>query len=162
MFDLLWKYYEKNQEYVAAARILSKLADRHSTELDLRSRVEYLSRAVMCVKSSEGSRAAGELLHHLEEKMEVARVQLQVKEAVVCLPGGVAQVGRLDSDLLDITSLYQDWAEPYQLWEAKLAILACAGHPDPMLIENIWSNIITAELDRLADSSMATKISALR
>merc|ERR1719219_2580842 len=92
MFDLLWKYYEKNKEYVAAARILSKLADRHSTELDLAGRVEYLSRAVMCVKSSEGSRAAGELLHHLEEKMEVARVQLQVKEAVVCLPGGVAQV----------------------------------------------------------------------
>ena len=33
----------------------------------------------MCVKSSEG---AGELLHHLEEKMEVARVQLMVLDAV--------------------------------------------------------------------------------
>ena len=33
MFDLLWKYYEKNCQYVAAAKILNKLADRHSTEL---------------------------------------------------------------------------------------------------------------------------------
>ena len=39
----------------------------------LSGRVSYLSRAIMCVKSSEG---AGELLHHLEEKMEVARVQV--------------------------------------------------------------------------------------
>ena len=37
------------------------------------------------------------------------------------------QVSRLNSDLVDITALYQDWAEPYQLWECKLAILQCAG-----------------------------------
>ena len=33
MFDLLWKFYEKSGQYVAAAKILNKLADRHSTEL---------------------------------------------------------------------------------------------------------------------------------
>ena len=33
----------------------------------------------------------------------------------------------MNSDLVDITTLYQDWAEPYQLWECKLAILQCAG-----------------------------------
>ena len=47
--------------------------------LSLEGRISYLSRAIMCVKSSEG---AGELLHHLEEKMEVARVQLMVLDAV--------------------------------------------------------------------------------
>ena len=29
MFDLLWKYYEKTKSYPAAAKILSKLAERH-------------------------------------------------------------------------------------------------------------------------------------
>jgi nuclear pore complex protein Nup155 len=29
LFDLLWKYYEKTHSYAAAAKILSKLADRH-------------------------------------------------------------------------------------------------------------------------------------
>ena len=29
MFDLLWKFYEKTRSYTAAAKILSKLADRH-------------------------------------------------------------------------------------------------------------------------------------
>jgi len=160
MFDLLWKYYEKTSQYVPAARILAKLADRHSTELSLSGRVQYLSRAIMCVKSSEGgsaNRAAGELLHHLEEKMEVARVQLQVLEAVSGKPEGVGQVGRLNSDLLDITTLYQDWAEPYQLWECKLAILQCAGHPDQPLVNTIWTNII----DQMENTTSHNKVLAL-
>ena len=91
---------------MAAAKILNKLADRHSTELSLSGRVSYLSRAIMCVKSSEG---AGELLHHLEEKMEVARVQLAVLEAVSCRPelANCEQIARLNCDLVDITALYQ-------------------------------------------------------
>ena len=145
MFDLLWKYYEKNSQYVPAAKILAKLADRHSRDLSLASRVQYLSRAVMCVKSSDGgsaNRAAGELLHQLDEKMEVARVQLQILEAVTGKPEAEAHIGSLNSDLLDITTLYKDWAEPYQLWECKLAILQCAGHPDQPLVNSIWTQII--------------------
>ena len=160
MFDLLWKYYEKNSEYVPAAKILSKLADRHSTELSLSGRVQYLSRAIMCVKSSDGgsaSRAAGELLHHLEEKMEVARVQLQVLEAVTGHPEAEGQVSRLNSDLLDITTLYKDWAEPFQLWECKLAILQCAGHPDQPLVNTIWTQIIQNQ----ETVSSSNKIAAL-
>ena len=49
-----------------------------STEIDLNKRIEYLSRAVVCVKSGEStaSDASGDILHGLEEKMEVARVQV--------------------------------------------------------------------------------------
>lgn len=74
--------------------------------------------------------------------MEVARVQLQVLEAVTGHPDAEGQISRLNSDLLDITTLYKDWAEPYQLWECKLAILQCAGHPDQPLVNTIWTQII--------------------
>ena len=145
-------------------------------QVDLKQRLEYLSRAIMCVKSGElggeSSRVGvGELLHDLEEKMEVARVQLQIVDALsgenknnnhfssafgpkrleplfssecslltTPSPGlrhtDVSHsLSRLNSDLLDITQLYQDFAEPYQLWECQLAILHCAGHHDPMLIQ---------------------------
>ena len=56
-----------------------------STELSLSHRVEYLSRAILCVKSGEtgvGGRVAGELLHHLEEKMEVKLVGLGLVRGV--------------------------------------------------------------------------------
>jgi len=159
LFDIIWKYYEKNGQYLLAAKILDKLSGRHSTELNLKSRVEYLSRAIMCIKSveGEGSRGVGQLLTELEEKMEVARVQLMVLEAVANIPSASASLSRLNSDLLDITTLYQDWAEPYELWECKLAILATAGHQDPLLIQSIWTNIIDRELDRLATSDVGTK-----
>jgi len=75
-----------------------------------------------------------------------------VLEAASNIPAASASLSRLNSDLLDITTLYQDWAEPYQLWECKLAILATAGHPDPMLIQNIWTNIIDQELDRMVNN----------
>ena len=158
MFDLLWKYYEKNSQYVPAAKILAKLADRHSRDLSLASRVQYLSRAVMCVKSSEGgsaNRAAGELLHQLDEKMEVARVQLQILDAVTGKPEAEAHMGSLNSDLLDITTLYKDWAEPYQLWECKLAILQCAGHPDQPLVNSIWTQIIQNQEQALGNNKIA-------
>jgi len=163
LFDIIWKYYEKNGEYLLAAKILDKLSGRHSTELNLKNRVEYLSRAIMCVKSVEGenSRGIGQLSTELEEKMEVARVQLMVLEAAANIPAASGSLNRLNCDLLDITTLYQDWAEPFQLWECKLAILATAGHPDPMLIQNIWTNIIDRQLDRLAHSDVTTKKRAI-
>lgn len=92
--DLLWRYYEKNNNYGAAARILDQLAHREGyvvglrvgysylmttqcrPELTLDDRIEYISRAVMCAKSSTLPTAAskeGEFLHELEEKMEVGR-----------------------------------------------------------------------------------------
>jgi nuclear pore complex protein Nup155 len=125
----------------------------------------------MCVKSGElggqgGSADAtskigvGELLHDLEEKMEVARVQLQIVEALSSLAakGGShnrneinAALAKLNSDLLEISQLFQDFAEPYNLWECQLSILHCAGHNDPMMVEKMWENIIEKELAESAE-----------
>lgn len=129
----------------------------------------------MCVKSGElgGSSmeadsgdTAGELLHDLEEKMEVARVQLQIVDALAGMrtqaPAEVeSALSRLNADLLDISQLYQDYAEPYELWECQLAILHCAGHPDHMLIETMWENIIDAEIRKTHDLSTQTKVVTL-
>lgn len=64
----------------------------------------------MCAKSSTthiSSAADGEFLHELEEKMEVARLQLQVQKALSKLSSSRMEcqeaLNRLDSDLLDLT-----------------------------------------------------------
>jgi hypothetical protein len=46
VYDLLWKFYEKSGQFIAAARVLSRLADAHSTAISLPLRIEYLSRAI--------------------------------------------------------------------------------------------------------------------
>ena len=50
-YDLLWKFYEKNGQFINAVRVLSRLADAHSTAINLAMRVEYLSRAIVCTRA---------------------------------------------------------------------------------------------------------------
>lgn len=49
--DLLWKFYERNGQHAAATKILDELASSPNAELKLSERIEYLARAVMCMRS---------------------------------------------------------------------------------------------------------------
>ncbi|KAI9555074.1 hypothetical protein GHT06_017589 [Daphnia sinensis] len=165
-YDLLWKFYEKSGQFIAAARVLSRLADAHSTAISLPMRIEYLSRAIVCARAAEtssfGNAVQGQFLYEMEEKMDVAKVQSQVLEAVSRLPSRDADtISRLHSDLLDVTQLYEQFAEPLGLWECKLAILHCANHYDSALVTSIWQNIINAEVKKLGNADTETKLAAL-
>jgi len=89
--------------------------------------------------------------------MEVARIQLQLLETIQQLPDSPntqEAIVALNSDLLDITHLYEDFADRFNLSECQLAILHCAGHYDPNLIETIWQNIIDNELRIISSKSI--------
>lgn len=43
---------------------------------------------------------------------------------------------------MSVLQLYSDFAERYELAECKLAIVHCAGHYDPSLIDALWQNIL--------------------
>ncbi|GAB6032748.1 hypothetical protein CHUAL_011616 [Chamberlinius hualienensis] len=164
MMDLLCKYYEKNANYLAAAKVLTKLADKHGTDINLRKRLEYLARAIVCMRSAEVTtsyRIEGEYLHELEEKIEVAQIQMKIHDALNQINTREAQeaVSRLNADLLDITQLYEEYAFPFNLHECQLAVIHCANLYDSALIETLWQNIIDKELNQSGGVEM--KISAL-
>ncbi|XP_036320971.1 nuclear pore complex protein Nup154 [Rhagoletis pomonella] len=148
LVDLLWKYYEKNGRHAEAAHILDNLASTESECILLDQRIEYLARAVMCLRndSSGFSIANGVLLKELEDKLEIARVQkciLDTFSAYIAPDHRVLQaIEKLNFTLYDITQLYQQFADPFDLWECKLTILNCSHHNDPLLIETVWSQII--------------------
>ena len=52
-------------------------------------------------------------------------------------------IDHLNSQLMDVTTLYGDFADELDLHECKLAILHCAGHYDVGLIESLWRSIIS-------------------
>uniref|UniRef100_A0A182NTM8 Nucleoporin Nup133/Nup155-like N-terminal domain-containing protein n=1 Tax=Anopheles dirus TaxID=7168 RepID=A0A182NTM8_9DIPT len=148
--DLLWKYHERNGQHAAAARILDKLANVASEGISLQQRIEYLARAVMCMRSESVGFSAhnGVLLKDLEDKLEVAQIQRQVYDALGLLPSADAGDAQklLDTSLYNLTHLYAEFAEPYELWECKLTILNCSHHNDPLLIESVWTRILDREL----------------
>ncbi|RWS09239.1 nuclear pore complex protein nup155-like protein [Dinothrombium tinctorium] len=160
LMDLLWMYYEKIGHFRAAAHILDKLAEKHGSDIDLFQRLEYLSRAIICMKSCQTHlskisvetsdlKTSGEFLHELEEKMEVGRIQLQILQSLRSLPDSPLiqfAITTLNSDLLDISQLYENFADRFDLPECQLAIVYSAGHFDPALIETLWEKIIEKEV----------------
>ncbi|XP_033607158.1 nuclear pore complex protein Nup155 isoform X2 [Cryptotermes secundus] len=170
--DLLWKYYEKNMNHAAAAKILHNLATRPGSSITLLQRIEYLARAVVCMRSDQVGYAPqlGVFLRELEDKIDVARIQQQVLEALTKLKGrnrlAEDAILRLNSSLLEITQLYEEFCEPFSLWECKLAIIHCSGHYDLALVETIWLNIIETELQACssvgADDRMAVLMSKIK
>lgn len=69
--DLLWKYHEKNNKHLSASKILDELANKPSNSIDLEKRIEYLARAVMCLRSESiaYSPQNGAFLSELEDKV---------------------------------------------------------------------------------------------
>ncbi|KFO90279.1 Nuclear pore complex protein Nup155, partial [Buceros rhinoceros silvestris] len=166
--DLLWRYFEKNRNFSNAARVLAKLADLHSSEISLQQRLEYIARAILSAKSSTAVSpiaADGEFLHELQEKMEVSRIQLQIQETLQRQYSHHSSVqdaiSQLDAELMDITKLYGEFAEPFKLSECKLAIIHCAGHSDPILVQTLWQEIIEKELSDSVSLSPADRMQAL-
>ncbi|XP_061656258.1 nuclear pore complex protein Nup155 [Phyllopteryx taeniolatus] len=164
--DLLWRYYEKNRNFGKAAHVLARLADMHSTEISLKQRLEYLARAILSAKSSSSisaQAADGEFLHELEEKMELVRIQVQIQETLMRQysnhPSVKNAISQLDSDLMDITKLYGEYADHFKLSECKLAIIHCAGHSDPILVHSLWQEIIEKEL---ADTVAMSPVDRMR
>ncbi len=154
--DLLWKYYQRNGQHASAAKILDKLATLHSENVSLTKRIEYLARAVMCMRSDGVGYSVhhGEMLRDLEDKLEVAQVQKQIYDT---LNSGINQIDphqlqeavrNLNIRLFNMSQLYSDFAENFDLWECQLTILNCSHHNEPRLINSIWNHIIDRELEQ--------------
>uniref|UniRef100_A0A667YWM0 Nuclear pore complex protein Nup155 n=1 Tax=Myripristis murdjan TaxID=586833 RepID=A0A667YWM0_9TELE len=166
--DLLWRYYEKSRSFGKAAQVLARLAEMRSTEISLKQRLEYISRAILSAKSlscTSAQGADGQFLHELEEKMELLRIQVQIQETLIRQysqhPSVKNAISQLDSELMDITKLYGEFADHFKLSECKLAIIHCAGHSDPILVHSLWQDIMEKELGDSVAMSPADRMRAL-
>lgn len=75
----------------------------------------------------------------------MARIQLSILDVLKLRQKSseiVYALSQLNSELMDITQLYEHFAEKFDLAECKLAIVHCAGHYDPTLIQSLWRDIV--------------------
>ena len=152
--------------------------------MTLTQRIEYLSRAAMCAKSCTmsgagllpGGSGGGNFLHEIEEKLDVAQLQLQLMDTISRLPltdDSQRAVEALDRALFDISEvrhinttssplhetqssfsqLYGEFASRFALPECQLAIVHSAGHYELTLIETLWRNIIDQDARSCVTSS---------
>ncbi|KAF5385502.1 hypothetical protein D9757_005350 [Collybiopsis confluens] len=173
-YQLLWQFYVKDGQPLRAAEVLLALAESTDPrfQLPLDRRMEYLTRAVGNAKShpvSAGGRheTAIAFLTDLEEKLEVARVQLEIYSTLSPhandAPEVDSKVNALTERLYTMSELYQDFAVPFNLPILKLICLHVAEHQDEVMIRQIWhqlfDQVVEDELDYLAQAEqLSSKI----
>lgn len=168
-YQLLWQFYVKDGQPLRAAEVLLALAE--STEyvvyfnrmvyfvfililfrfpLQLDSRLEYLTLAVGNAKShpvSAGGRheTAIAFLTDLEEKLEVAQVQLEIYSTLLPhvndAPEVGARINALSLRLYTMSDLFQEYAIPFDLPTLKLLCLHVAEHRDEVMVRQVWNQI---------------------
>ncbi|KAF7731213.1 hypothetical protein EC973_000628 [Apophysomyces ossiformis] len=113
--DFLWQYCRRREQYFEAALYLEELALR-SKGLGLLKRVEYLSLAVVNARCRDPKRQlwqeSTQLLQYLEERVEVARLQVRLHQTLQNYGPETAEVAKdLEERLMDLHELskYQEY-----------------------------------------------------
>ena len=170
--DLLWQWYVRQGEYLAAAQTLDALAHTDTYALHLYERIEYLALAVGNAKSVRQT-AAYDLVGfatQLEEDLEVAQVQAKILSALPPVETLELDDTRehtretaalLDRSLMDITTLYRHVAEPFGLLEEQLLILHTAQYHDASLVASLWEALVAREHNASAPAQAHRAVAAL-
>ncbi|KAF8647929.1 hypothetical protein AX16_006461 [Volvariella volvacea WC 439] len=155
-FQLLWQFYVKNDQPLRAAEILAALAESDQFDLPLTERLEYLTLAVANAKShpvSSGGRheTAIAFLTDLEEKLDVAQVQLEIFNILLPHKGDSPEVAEkvrlLSKQLYTMSELYQNYAIPFDLPSIKLLCLHVSEHRDESVVKPIWNQVFQEIID---------------
>ncbi|KAG6912027.1 hypothetical protein DXG01_000275 [Tephrocybe rancida] len=165
--QLLWQFYVKNGQSLRAAEVLVGMAESTQFELELPARLEYLTLAVGNAKSHPIS-ATGQhetaigFLTSLEEKVEVAQVQLEIYNVLLPHIGDAPEVGerinQLSKQLFTMTQLYTQYAVPFDLVDMKLLCLHVSEHRDETVVRPIWNQIFDEILREEADPSVTADL----
>ncbi|KAG6818004.1 hypothetical protein H0H87_009159 [Tephrocybe sp. NHM501043] len=161
-FQLLWQFYVKNGQSLRAAEVLAALAESTEFDLELSARLEYLTLAVGNAKSHPISatgrhETAIAFLTDLEEKLDVAQVQLEIFNVLFPHIGDAPEVGArinlLSKKLYTMTDLYTQYAIPFDLVDMKLLCLHVSEHRDETVVRPIWNQIFDEILREETDPS---------
>ncbi|KAJ1982311.1 hypothetical protein H4R35_000334, partial [Dimargaris xerosporica] len=146
--DLLWKYYARINDQVSAAKVLNNLAETDQYAIPLETRLEYLSLAVGNARSSFNGHQRQQgfsLLQDLTERLEVAQIQLQIYQRLAVRAneeGLAAALQSLNNGLLTVSDLFNDFAQPFSLYDVMLLIFKVSNHHDPDSVESVWTYLI--------------------
>lgn len=160
--NLLWRYYAQHGMYVDAASILLNMAEVEENALV--DRVNHLSCALHNASTavSKGDPHAATILKEISNFMDVAKVQLRIRDELMKERQSEVDVDsalkELDTEILPLTTLFNKYARPFKLHEACLDALRCGSYRDDGYVRALWTEII----DREANANGAPAVLAHR
>lgn len=145
MSDLLWLNFAKKENYYDAANILYGLA-LSQFELNLRQRLEYLSRAngfCNCVCPPNVRQKMIQLSMVVQELFEVGNVQLDLLSTIendirISKENKVSAITALDNKILTISELFNNYADPLGYYDLCLIIFKTSEYKNTDDILKRW------------------------
>lgn len=130
--------------------------------LILSERMERLSLALGNARSTtQHTLDVANYIQDLEERLDVAKVQMEILEQVLSQYGEVAEVEELNARLYDISTLFNQFTQPMKLWECSLRIVHCAAYQDHLLIHSLWKSILDKAVSGKRFDILAQKVAEL-
>jgi len=137
---LLADLYVRQGQEGRAASVLEALARRDGVPLG--------ERRALLTQAMAAGESAGSSTQDLRLLQKVVRLQQELRERVLASDGRAAlpdgAVAALDSQLLDLSQLYNDYAQPLGMWDACLRVLdlsdSAESHVDYAL--SLWGNLL--------------------
>ena len=113
-----------------------------------------MTQAIVALNSSS-KQACKDEINELNDRKDVALVQEKIYDELLHLEPQTDTIREtlqlLDSQLFDITKLYYDFAEKFDLYQCQLAIFRMSRHDDPKTIEILWKQIIANEMEKVSN-----------
>ncbi|TVY71410.1 Nucleoporin [Lachnellula suecica] len=147
--DLLWRFYVHREHYYEAAAVQLDLA-KSAFDITLAKRIEYLSRAKANASTSSpgiGRQVRQVLLYEVSELLDVANIQDELL-ARLRADSRVSDESRpnimqaLNSGVLDLTELYNEYADQASYFDICLMIYECADHRNDADVAGTWTQLI--------------------
>ncbi|KAH7314343.1 putative nucleoporin [Rhexocercosporidium sp. MPI-PUGE-AT-0058] len=156
--DLLWRFHVHHENFYDAAKVQFSLAQGHF-DIPLARRIEYLSRAKANASANTvgiGRAARTVTLYEVTELLDVANIQQELLQYVKAETRGDAEtkaklVGELDGPILDITRLYNSYADAANYYDICLEIYEVANHRNDADIRATWQSLLDQVHDLAAE-----------
>jgi len=170
---LLWRFYILHHKDTAAGEIMWIRACDTSRKLALVQRIEFLRKAlfsynsflgdnttqlslpisrVKTLSSSQGTvyptrEAVEHALSEVKAKLDVAQIQQRIARALKSIPSvSPDKMEVLESSLLSVSDLFNDYAVQWNLFDIGLAIMASCEYQDRDTTDMLWKSVICQEL----------------
>jgi nuclear pore complex protein Nup155 len=163
--DLLWTHYTRKTLPYEAAQVQLDLATS-DFNLSLDQRIAYLGRAranASTASAGPGRANRQKLLRQITDNLDVANIQSDVLQhlksdprlAQLSNPGEI--INRVSGQLLDMTTLFNEYCDNAGYYDISLLIFQAAGHRVPTDIKNTWKNLLAATHTKATEGEEGTQ-----
>ncbi|RMZ85308.1 hypothetical protein DV738_g115, partial [Chaetothyriales sp. CBS 135597] len=166
--DLLWRYYGQTNQFQDAAQVQLQLA-QSAFDLGLDRRIEYLSRARANASTyTQGTNRKNKqiLLQQISELLDIANIQDEVLQRLRDDPRLPADrrdevLRQVDGPVLDISTLFNNYANAAGYYDVCLLIYQAADHRDPSSIKQTWQQLLQEIHDETVANGTAQPFEAI-